>query len=47
MAYTMSTLMSGIMSNPDILIVGIAVGFIIAKMMGRRNKNAFGGGGMF
>lgn len=43
-----SQLMTGAMSNPDVLILGIAVGFIIAKFMGRRRRGmGMGGGGMF
>lgn len=45
MAYTMSSLMTGIMSNPDVLIAGVAAGFLIAKFMNRRNNQGFGGGG--
>lgn len=48
MALTISSLMSGIMSNPDVLVVGVAAGFILAKVMGRRNRGmGMGGGGMF
>lgn len=48
MAFTVSSLMNGMMSNPDVLIAGLAVGFIIAKFMGRRNRGmGMGGGGMF
>lgn len=45
MAFSVSSLMSGIMANPDVLITGLVAGFVIAKFMGRR-KNQFGGGGM-
>lgn len=49
MAYTMQALMTGAMNNPDVLIMGIAAGFIIAKFMNQRNRNSGfgGGGGMF
>ncbi|MFB6147647.1 MAG: hypothetical protein ABEJ66_02075 [Candidatus Nanohaloarchaea archaeon] len=42
----MTSLMNGIASNPDVLIVGIAAGFIIAKFMSRRRRGMMGGGGM-
>lgn len=37
-------LMSGAMANPDVLLIGVAVGFVIAKVMNMRNNTGMGGG---
>ncbi|MFB6292532.1 MAG: hypothetical protein ABEI58_04025 [Candidatus Nanohaloarchaea archaeon] len=38
--------MTGVMNNPDVAIIGVVIGFILAKVMGRRNnQGGFGGGG--
>lgn len=39
-------IMSGAMANPDILLIGVAAGFVIAKVMNMR-KNSMGMGGGF
>lgn len=49
MSYTMAKLMSAIMRNPDVLVAGIAAGFLLAKFMGSRNQGVGmnSGGGLF
>lgn len=42
----MDQIMSGAMANPDILLLGVAAGFVIAKVMNMR-KNSMGMGGGF
>lgn len=45
MALTVNSIMSGVMNNPDVAAVGLAVGFILAKAMGMRKNQGIGGGG--
>lgn len=47
MALTVSSIMSGVMNNPDVALIGVVIGFILAKVMGRRRRGGFGGGGGF
>ncbi len=39
----MEAMMANIMNNPDVLIIGVAVGFAAAKMMGRKRRGGMGG----
>lgn len=47
MAFTVSSIMSGIMNNPDVAAVGLVAGFILAKAMAYRKRNSMGMGGGF
>ncbi len=50
MAFTVQSIMTGIMNNPDVLAIGIAVGFVLKWFLGRRNRRGMGGmggGGLF
>jgi hypothetical protein len=47
MALTVNSIMSGVMSNPDVAAVGLVAGFILAKAMGMRKKRGMGMGGGF
>lgn len=38
-------LMSGVMANPDVALMGVAAGFLIAKIMNMRKKGGMGGMG--
>lgn len=40
-------LMSSVMANPDVALMGVAVGFVIAKVMNMRNRGMGGMGGGF
>lgn len=42
-----SSIMTSVMNNPTVLAVGIAVGFLLGKIMGRKRRGGMGGGGMF
>jgi len=47
MAFTVNSIMSGVMNNPDVAVVGLAVGFILAKAMSWRKNRGTGMGGGF
>lgn len=47
MAVTVESLISSMMSNPDVLVVGAAIGFIFAKALGMRRNRMGGMGGGF
>lgn len=40
-------IMNGAMANPDVLLIGVAVGFVIAKVMNMRKSGMGGMGGGF
>lgn len=46
MALTVSSIMSGVMNNPDVAAVGLAAGFILAKAMNMRKRRNNGIGGL-
>jgi hypothetical protein len=41
---TLNAIMTNVMTNPDVAVVGILIGFILAKAMNRRRRSGFGGG---
>lgn len=45
MALTVNSIMSGVMNNPDVAVVGLVVGFILAKAMNMRKRRGGMGGG--
>lgn len=45
MAFTVSSIMNGVMNNPDVAAVGLVAGFILAKALGMRKRNSMGMGG--
>jgi len=45
MAFTVNSIMSGVMNNPDVAVVGLAAGFLLAKAMSYRKKRNNGIGG--
>lgn len=45
MALTVESLMNGMMSNPDVVVVSAAIGFVLAKALGMRNRGMGGMGG--
>lgn len=42
---TVQVIMQNAMSNPDVLIIGIAVGFLLRMFMKRNQNQGFGSGG--
>jgi hypothetical protein len=40
-------LMNGAMANPDVLLIGVAAGFLLAKIMNMRSGGMGGMGGGF
>lgn len=38
-------LMNGVMANPDVALIGLAAGFVLAKVMNMRNNSMGMGGG--
>jgi len=47
MAFTVNSIMSGVMNNPDVAVVGLAAGFTCKKAMSYRKKRNNGIGGAF
>lgn len=43
----MNQLMNGAMANPDVLLIGVAAGFVLAKVMNMRKSGMGGMGGGF
>ena len=44
MAVTVASIMNGVMTHPDVAVIGLAVGFVLAKaldMRKRRNRMSF------
>ena len=46
MAFTVNSIMSGVMNNPDVAAVGLAAGFLLKTAMAwrKKRKNGIGGG---
>lgn len=40
-------LMNGVMANPDVALIGVAAGFLLAKIMNMRKSGMGGMGGGF
>lgn len=47
MALTVNSVVNGMMSNPEVVAVSMAIGFVLAKALGMRNRGMGGMGGGF
>ena len=45
MALTVNSVMNGMMSNPEVVAISFAIGFVLAKALGMRNRGMGGMGG--
>lgn len=48
MALTVNAIMSSVMNNPDVAVIGLAAGYLLktALSMKKRRSNGIGGGGI-
>lgn len=47
MALTVNSVMNSMMSNPEVVAISVAAGFVLAKVLGLRNRGMGGMGGGF